>query len=188
MFIVCNHLIQTITLVDKFGVYPEFVGLKLHVNPPTFWNIHVLGTDVGVIAFLVAFLRQSQLLGREGSQLSKTLEESHLRRLTRRGILPTRDTDREGTGRSREDQLERGHHQRRVYSGIVRKSQGGCEFVPIELVGPNISPEGVQDRSIEPVDLPVGLGVIRGREDPWSPPARGNMPGRTWPRTDGRCP
>jgi hypothetical protein len=67
MFVVCDHLIRTITLVDQFGVYPEFVGLTSNVNPPTFWNIHVLGTDVGVVAFLVTFLRQSQLLGREGS-------------------------------------------------------------------------------------------------------------------------
>jgi hypothetical protein len=52
-----------------------------------------------------------------------------------------------------------------VYSIIVRKRQGGCEFVPIGLVGPNISPDGVQDRSIEPLDLPVGLRGIRGRED-----------------------
>jgi hypothetical protein len=109
MFVVCDHLIRTITLVDQFGVYSEFVVLTSHVNPPTFWNIRALGTDVGVVTFLVAFLRQSQLLGREGSQFSKTLEESHLLRLTRGGILPTRDTYREGHGRSREEQFERGH-------------------------------------------------------------------------------
>jgi hypothetical protein len=48
---------------------------------------------------------------------------------------------------------------------LVRKRQGGCELVPIGLVGSSISPEGVQHRSIETLDLPVGLGVMRGRED-----------------------
>jgi lipid-A-disaccharide synthase-like uncharacterized protein len=67
MFIVFDHLIRTIALVDQFGVSPVFVGLKSHVYPTAFWNIQVLGTDMGVIAFIVALLRQSQLLSRERS-------------------------------------------------------------------------------------------------------------------------
>jgi hypothetical protein len=77
MFVVFDHLIRTIALVNQFGVSLAFVGLKSHVYPTNLWNIQVLGTETGVIAFHLALLRQSLLLGREGPQFSKTLEESH---------------------------------------------------------------------------------------------------------------
>jgi hypothetical protein len=121
MFVVCDHLIRTINLIDQFGVYPEFVGLTSHVNPPTICNIHVLGTDVGVIAILVALLRQYQLLRAKGRNSRRRWRNRIFSVSPDGGSYPLGILTVRVTGGRESDQLEWGHPERRVKSGIVRK-------------------------------------------------------------------
>lgn len=47
---------------------------------------------------------------------------------------------------------------------VIRVRQRRRELIPVSWVVEHVVPKGRQDGAVEPFDLPIRLGVIRGRE------------------------